>query len=291
MLEHRIAKVLVALVFCLILVGGVVHNTGSSLACPDWPLCYGSLMPEMKGSVAIEHSHRLFATAVGCLTIALAIVLWKKREDRCLKKMGLLAVGLVIFQGVLGGITVLYRLPTAISTAHLATSMLFFSLILWIVWETAPPKLVSDKKLSQGSVRWIWIVTAMVYLQMLLGALVRHTGAGLICPEIPFCSGEVWPSDLHPMFRLHMAHRLLGVVVAFLIASLPFVVWKKGTPLVWFLSLAAIVVVIFQILLGVDTILTQKAVITVTAHLGGAALLLALMVSLAYNAKQTQQIQ
>src|SRR5262245_29246180 len=78
-LEHRFAVVLAVLIFFLILLGGIVHNTGSSLACPDWPTCYGTLMPEMKGGVAIEHSHRLAAASVGLLTIVLSILLYKKR--------------------------------------------------------------------------------------------------------------------------------------------------------------------------------------------------------------------
>src|SRR5690348_558407 len=85
---HRLAKILVVLIFGLLLLGGIVHNTGSSLACPDWPTCYGSLMPKMEGGVAIEHSHRLFAATVGLLTIVLAFLLY--RQGGLLRRLGFL---------------------------------------------------------------------------------------------------------------------------------------------------------------------------------------------------------
>ena len=104
---RRFAIFTTALTFCLVLLGGLVHNTRSSLACPDWPLCFGRLFPKMEGGVLVEHSHRLLATAVGILTIALATFLWREGRGR----LGLVAIALVVFQGILGGITVRLRLP------------------------------------------------------------------------------------------------------------------------------------------------------------------------------------
>src|SRR3989338_3199350 len=121
MIERRFLYLLLVLVFLLLLMGGLVHNTGSSLACPDWPLCYGSLLPEMTGGVEIEHSHRLMATAVGLVTVILALLIWKRRKgDRELRQMAMAAVVLVVVQGLLGGITVLYQLPHLVSISHLA---------------------------------------------------------------------------------------------------------------------------------------------------------------------------
>src|SRR5262249_3951666 len=99
---HRFAVATAVATYLLILIGGLVHGTGSSLACPDWPTCYGSLMPKMEGGVLIEHSHRLAATTVGILTVALAIILTLARDAalRPLRPFGWLAVGLVIVQGL-----------------------------------------------------------------------------------------------------------------------------------------------------------------------------------------------
>src|SRR3954453_1824912 len=119
---HRFAVATAVATYLLILIGGLVHGTGSSLACPDWPTCYGSLMPKMEGGVLIEHSHRLAAGTVTVMTIALAILLQssKRAELKPLRPFGWLALTLVVVQATLGGITVLLRLPTPISTAHTA---------------------------------------------------------------------------------------------------------------------------------------------------------------------------
>src|SRR5437763_4138420 len=102
---HRFAVTTAAATYLLILIGGLVHGTGSSLACPDWPTCYGTMMPRMEGGVAVEHSHRLAAGTVVVLTIALAVALSVARrpEHRRLRPLGWLAVTLVLMQAVLGG--------------------------------------------------------------------------------------------------------------------------------------------------------------------------------------------
>src|SRR3954463_12710821 len=137
---HRFAVATAVATYLLILIGGLVHGTGSSLACPDWPTCYGTFMPKMEGGVLVEHSHRLAAVTVAVLTLLLAIMLTVTRAPalRRLRPFGWLAVGLVLAQALLGGITVLLRLPTPISTAHTATSVLFFVTVLYIAVRSRP---------------------------------------------------------------------------------------------------------------------------------------------------------
>ncbi len=287
MLIPRFATVLAVIVFCLLLLGGIVHNTGSSLACPDWPLCYGSLLPEMKGGVAVEHSHRMLATSVGLMTIVLAVLLWRKgKEKPFFRRLGVLIVFLVVFQGLLGGITVLYRLPMLVSTAHLGTSFLFFSLIIFIAWRTSEnwPSLQAST-MSSGGRLWVRITAGGVYLQSLLGAFVRHSQSGLVCPDVPFCYGSPWPTGqgaITPMLQLQMAHRWLALGVAFMVFFLPILLRKEAAPSVWVkrLSILAPAIVILQIALGLLSVTTHLGVVAVTAHLGGAALLWAIMVSL-----------
>jgi heme A synthase len=131
---HRFAVATAVATYLLILIGGLVHGTGSSLACPTGPTCYGSLMPKMEGGVLVEHSHRLAAATVVILTLALAGMLTatasKDAAMRRLRPFGWMAVGLVFVQALLGGITVKLRLPTPISTAHTGTSLLFFLTLL-----------------------------------------------------------------------------------------------------------------------------------------------------------------
>src|SRR6187549_480311 len=140
MLLHGLAIATAVATYLLILIGGLVHGTGSSLACPDWPTCYGTMMPVMQGGVAIEHSHRLAAGAVAILTLVLATVVTRSRQPahQPLRRVAWLAVGLVFTQALLGGITVKLRLPTLVSTLHTATSLLFFSTVLYLAVRSRP---------------------------------------------------------------------------------------------------------------------------------------------------------
>src|SRR5688572_33068710 len=108
---HRFAVLTAASTLVLIVAGGLVTSTESGLAVPDWPLSYGRLMPRMVGGVFYEHGHRMVAASVGLLTIFLALLLTLREDRTWMKKAGWIGVGLVIFQGVLGGLTVLFRLP------------------------------------------------------------------------------------------------------------------------------------------------------------------------------------
>src|SRR5438477_829884 len=105
---HGLAIATAAATYLLILIGGLVHGTGSSLACPDWPTCYGTMMPVMQGGVAVEHSHQLAAGTVVILTLTLATLVTLSRDvgHRPLRRVAWLAVSLVFAQALLGGITV-----------------------------------------------------------------------------------------------------------------------------------------------------------------------------------------
>lgn len=279
--------VLVATVctFVLLLIGGTVNPTGSSLACPDWPTCYGSFFPAMKDGVQYEHTHRVVAALVGLLTVALSVVIWRQRPaSRINRILAVAAVAAVILQGLLGGITVLLRLPLAISTGHLALSMLFFCLMLYLSFRFRPGArqllLVRDR----GSARLLAaLATAGVYLQILLGALVRHTHSGRACNEdFPWCQGSAWP-DWGPA-QLHMLHRYAGAAVVLLVVAAAWPAWvqarRSSNRMALWLAAAAPGIVSLQFLLGWLTVVSSIGLLEVTAHLGVAALLLADMFSL-----------
>ncbi|HEX5033130.1 MAG TPA: COX15/CtaA family protein, partial [bacterium] len=252
------------LTWLLILVGGIVHGTGSSLACPDWPTCYGSFFPEMKGGIFFEHSHRLVAATVGLLTIVLCILLLRQK-DRGLRKAGFLAVGLVIFQGLLGGLTVIYRLPTAVSTAHLATSMLFLLLLVYIAFRALGLRL---PEAALGKAKpWVLGTLALVYFQIVLGGLVRHTGAGLACLDIPLCQGSLWPAGAPPILQVHMLHRLSGIVVGLAVFATTWRVARLDSKLRLLAGLATLLVLV-QIGLGLWSVHSALGLFPVTAHLG-----------------------
>jgi heme A synthase len=286
---RKFAAALASLTFVLLLMGGLVHNTRSSLACPDWPLCFGSAFPKMEGGVLVEHSHRLVATTVGLLTTLLMVLLvrrGRRERDGGLIALGVGAFACVLGQGLLGGLTVIYRLPTLVSTAHLAVSMLFFSLLLYVVFRLRPagdrPRAPATTRVRRATA----IGAATVYAQMVLGALMRHLGAGLACVDMPLCHGQLWPAGVHPNVLLHVAHRLLGVIVLAVVVTVAVIVVREAPDRrTRAMALLAPTLVVGQILLGVWSIVSFLDAVPVTAHLGVAALLLADLWSLHLGAR------
>ena len=172
--------------FCLLVLGGHVHNTASSLACPDWPLCYGEFFPRMEGKIFWEHSHRLLASFVGILTVMLVFVARKTAGKHGLNvalDVSLVLLFMVIIQGVFGGITVLLKLSNLVSTAHLALSMIFFLMLIYLGHITT-----WTGDLLQTSKADALIVPSSniferpsflgIFLQIILGAFLRHSGWG-----------------------------------------------------------------------------------------------------------------
>jgi heme A synthase len=287
MLEHRVAKLAAGAAFVLLVIGGMVNATGSSLACPEPTLvCHGQLFPPMVGGVLYEHGHRLAAMTVGMLQIALTILLVTRRPQ--LRRLGWLLLGMVIAQGALGAITVKFKLPWFVSTGHLLLGMSYFATLIYTAFRTrpAPSALELDRheKLRDelGTARrWISIACGAVFVQLLLGALVRHLGAAMVCLGMPTCtrSGDWWPEAA--VQDLHMVHRGFGVVVAIVTTIAAVLVWRKAKawPQLRALALIAPVLVLAQLALGIFTVLTLRAVPLAVGHFAGAASLWALWMS------------
>ncbi len=281
---HRFAVATAVATYLLILIGGLVHGTGSSLACPDWPTCYGSLMPKMEGGVLVEHSHRLAAGTVVILTLALATMLSVSRAPalRPLRPFGWMAVGLVVVQALLGGITVKLRLPTPISTAHTGMSLLFFLTLVYIAVRSRPaPQGESAEPVATppSVARLALVAVVAIYFQMLLGGLVRHSGAALACTDVPLCRGSLWP-DAHPTVLIQALHRLTGVAVALLVFASSIVTLRRAGSrrALRALAIVAPVLVCVQIALGIRAVTSFLDLATVEAHLGVATALLATQV-------------
>ena len=272
MREHRFAIATAIATFVLLIVGSLVHGTGSSLACPDWPLCYGTFFPKMENGVEFEHSHRLVATGVGMMTVTLTVMLLLQKGRR-LFKLGIAATILVIFQGILGGITVLYQLPRAISIAHLATSMCFFSLMIVIAVRTAPTPPDMPERLGSAR-KWLVLAWGTILAQIVLGGFVRHTASGLACLDVPLCNGSMWP--LTSPEKVQMIHRFGAVVAGTVAIWVAMTVRRQaaGSPTMRTLALFPVALVIVQIALGVASVLSLLNLTIITAHLAvGAALL------------------
>jgi len=285
MLEHRFAKVVAGATFLLLVIGGTVNPTGSSLACPEPTfVCHGELFPPMVGGVFYEHGHRLAAMTVGLLQIALTVLLIRRGE----KRLGLLLLGMVILQGVLGAVTVKYKLPWYVSTSHLMLAMSYFATLIYTSYRMRPAPTVVELQQHErrvgelGSARtWIKIALGAVIVQLLLGALVRHLGAAMVCLGMPTCtiSGEWWPEA--GVQHLHMIHRGFGIVVAIVTTLASITIWRrtKSWQSLRLLALVAPALVVTQIVLGIYTVMTMRSVPLAVAHFAGAASLWALWLS------------
>lgn len=268
----------------LLLLGSVVHATESSLACPDWPTCFGTMMPEMTGGVFWEHLHRLWAGAL-VLFFAGAVLLVRRAlpERRDLLRLGLAGLGLLIVQSVLGGLTVIYRLPDAISTTHLAMAFAFLALVTIMLARTGPGQGRADGDPNGAFVKQAGMWAAiLIFVQSVVGALVRHTDSGMACPDVPLCLGRVVPPLDHPMVQLHFLHRTLGLVLAVVVASHAWMVVRRSRDAVSRrIALCLGAGVAAQVLLGFLSVAFRLGVPYVSAHTLVAATLLTLAVALA----------
>ena len=189
-------------------------------------------------------------------------------------------MALVFAQALLGGITVLLRLPTPISTAHTATSLLFFLTVLYVAARSRPASVFAPPRASlSGRATTLAIISAVaVYFQMVLGGLVRHSGAALACTDVPLCRGSLWP-DAHPTVLIQALHRLNAVVVAALVVASAIVTWResRGRRDLRAVGVLAALgpLVVVQIALGVRAVQTFLDLATVEAHLAVATALLA----------------
>jgi heme a synthase len=181
---HRFALFTAGCTFLLLIAGALVTSNDAGLSVPDWPLSYGSLTPPMVGGIFYEHGHRMIAAFVGLLSIILAIWLWRTEKRRWVRWLGVAALGAVIAQGLLGGLTVLLFLPPPISAAHATLAQIFFCTIVSIAlftstwWDQACP-LVTDT--GATSIHLLAIVTVgATFLQLILGAAFRHKAFGIV---------------------------------------------------------------------------------------------------------------
>jgi cytochrome c oxidase assembly protein subunit 15 len=267
---HRFAVLTAVSTLALIVAGGLVTSTESGLSVPDWPLSYGKLMPPMVGGVFYEHGHRMVATTVGILTVILAIGLAKSESRRWVRRLGLLAVAAVVAQGVLGGLTVLFLLPTPISVAHACVAQAFFGLVVAIAVVTSPRWQPASVRLD-GPSRLAAVSAGAVFVQLVIGAVMRHTKSGLAIPDFPLSLGRVVPPlDSFPVV-IAFAHRAWAIVVAVLVFAAAASAARSGRKRTgFFLGLLVVV----QIALGAATVLSGKSVAITTAHVGTGALLL-----------------
>ncbi len=269
------------LTFALIVIGSVVRTTGSGLACPDWPLCQGRLIPPFQFNVMIEWFHRLVALLVSLAVFATAVwtLRWPALRPR-LAGLVLLAVALLVAQVLLGALTVWKLLDPSIVSGHLAVAMLLFVTLLTYTLVAQrgadPAAAVAGRARPAGLLPVFSIATGLTYAQAVLGGMVSTHHAGLVCPDWPTCDGR-WFPPLEGLVALQMLHRFgaylltaILLVGATLARLAPDAGVRAGASM-------ALTLVVAQVVMGVCNVFLGTPVWLSAAHLATAVALLGLV--------------
>ena len=274
------------LTFALIIIGSVVRTTGSGLACPDWPLCQGRLIPPFQFNVMIEWSHRLVALLVSLAIFAIAIWTFSRAAlRRRLGGLALLAVVLLLAQVLLGALTVWKLLDPSVVSGHLAVALLLFLTLLaytLVAQRGSEPIEVAGPARPGGLLPAFATATALTFLQSLLGGMVSTHHAGLVCPDWPTCGGQ-WFPPLEGLVGLQMLHRFgayLLTAVLLVAATI-----ARGAPDAGVRAGArmALTLVVAQVVMGVCNVYLGTPVWLSAAHLATAVALLALLAATTFR--------
>ncbi len=289
---HRFAVLTAGATFFLIFIGGLVTSTGSALAVPDWPLAFGKLIPAWEGGIRFEFGHRVAAGTVVVLTLILMAWAWRAERRRWVRRLVFAAFGLIVVQAVLGGITVLFELPLAIAVTHAATAQALFCLMVSIAiftnpkWESTPHE---DEPTARVPLATLALATtAVIYLQILVGALMRHMSAGLVIPDFPLSFGQLVPPYWNEYIAINYAHRCGALVVTAM------VLWTVARVLRVHQEILALrrpalglfLLLVLQVCLGALTIWSGRSVLPTTSHVAIGAAVLATSLTLTIRARK-----
>lgn len=279
-------KILIPITFFLIALGGAVRAMHAGLSCPDWPLCFGKVIPDYQLQVYYEFIHRVIAGIVGVATFVLTVLIFLSRKvPRATRKTLVVANIILLTQIVLGGLTVLHLLRFEVVTMHLLFGMLFLSSLLWLYFQLEdlprPPESVPPAfSIILG------LVLFMVLGQIILGGMVSSNYAGLACDGFPLCYGQFFPT-FEGIVGLQVIHRGWGYLTAFAILSLFNVLRKNRTrpwmnPKLYSLGRKLLVVIAVQIGVGALNVWFKTPPLITVVHTFMAAVILALILRMFY---------
>ncbi len=274
---QRLSLVTCAVIFGLIVLGGVVRASESGLGCPDWPRCHGSLIPRWEKHTLIEYSHRLTASVAGVLVLSMAVIAWRsfKRIPGVLYP-SLLALGLIVFQAGLGGAAVLNELPPEIVALHLGTALAVLALVALVAiaafaLERPPPRADTRRDFRRVAL----LALATTFGLMIAGSYVAGAGYGLGCSGWPLCNGEVVPGTNAASAQVVFLHRFLALALGVMLVALAWLGWQRraAAPFAAYTAVAALGVLALQSLVGAANVWTRLASEVSALHLALASLL------------------
>ena len=267
---RRIAWIAVGFTYFLVALGGTVRTTDSGLSCPDWPLCYGQAYAAIDYHTFLEQFHRYVAAIVSILVITLAIsaLLWARKERHVLVP-ALIAPVLLVIQIVLGGLTVLWKLPPNIITAHLGTALAIFAMIITIAVMAAKPAPAREHPAKTRKFARLAVTNALlVYGLMLSGSYVVGSGASLACSGWPLCTAPQWAIQYH-LADINVFHRLTATFVGLVLIWTLISAWRRRNvaPAQAWVALAAAILFIAQSIVGGLIVLLNKPGFVAGLHL------------------------
>jgi cytochrome c oxidase assembly protein subunit 15 len=317
---HRLALIAAIVAFAVIVLGAFVRLSDAGLGCPDWPGCYGQLSwPAESGEVRQanqafperpvetakawkEMVHRYLAGTLVLLVLAINFFAWKAGVQSRIRMLAALLLVLILFQAALGMWTVTLKLLPVMVMGHLMGGLATFSMLLWLAWKSRTHEPSSDEAFRPMR-NMILVALAILVVQLALGGWTSANYSALACPDFPGCQGQMWPDanyaegfvlwrkvgvdyeggilDLRSRVAIHMTHRI-GALITFIFLGV-LAIRLMLQPPARRDGLVLGILLLAQVLLGIQNILLQLPLVNAVAHNGVGALLLATLLWLSYR--------
>jgi cytochrome c oxidase assembly protein subunit 15 len=260
-----LGRATVGLLFLLLVWGNLVAGLKAGLACPDWPLCHGRVLPPLRWDIYMEFLHRVIAGVASLFLVALSLRR-SRRYEGAAKLVPVLALLLLLAEILMGGAVVLLETPVQLTTVHFMAGLLVFLLAFYMM--TFDGEVHRASFPLRGSAALFLCLAALVYSQAALGAYVRHLGAGLACPDFPTCLGRWVPPLVSGPVIAHYSHRVVAVLILLTAISLHLFVRKdprqrrnRG------LALSFLLLSVVQLAVGATVVLTKLHFAAAALHL------------------------
>jgi cytochrome c oxidase assembly protein subunit 15 len=317
---HRLALIAAIVAFAVIVLGAFVRLSDAGLGCPDWPGCYGQLSwPAESGEVRQanqafperpvetakawkEMVHRYLAGTLVLLVLAINFFAWKAGVQSRIRMLAALLLVLILFQAALGMWTVTLKLLPVMVMGHLMGGLATFSMLLWLAWKSRTHEPSSDEAFRPMR-NMILVALAILVVQLALGGWTSANYSALACPDFPGCQGQMWPDanyaegfvlwrevgvdyeggilDLRSRVAIHMTHRIGALITFIFLGALAIRLMLQ--PPARRDGLVLGILLLAQVLLGIQNILLQLPLVNAVAHNGVGALLLATLLWLSYR--------